>query len=352
MKKASFFFILVLIFVNVVSCKKAFMNEDGLYVTFNTNQGSFTAKIFYDKVPVTAGNFVGLAEGNIEFTDHRTDNKVKRPFYNGLIFHRIIDGFMIQGGDPQGNGRGGPGYSFIDEFLPELTHHSEGILSMANSGSDTNGSQFFITLAPTPHLDGRHTVFGEIVDGMDIVKKIGSVSVDQNNKPYSDVFIKNLTVHRVGEDAKNFNAAAAFESRLEATRKRDAEREFKMNEFLAKLGCVPEKKVRTQTGLEYYILKEGSGRTPNKGDRITAHYTGYFYDGAKFDSSYDRNQPFQLNIGVGQVIKGWDEALMGMKAGEKRVLVIPFHLGYGERRNSIIPPRATLIFETEVLKIE
>lgn len=164
------------------------------YAVFNTNKGTFKAKLFDDKVPNTVANFVGLAEGTKAWKDPKTDKMVKKPFYNGLIFHRIIDGFMIQGGCPEGTGYGGPGYKFADEFDKSLKHTKAGILSMANSGPNTNGSQFFVTLGPTPHLNGRHTVFGEVVSGMDVVKAIGKVRTGEADRPVTPVVIKELKI--------------------------------------------------------------------------------------------------------------------------------------------------------------
>lgn len=323
-----------------------------MFAVFNTNMGSFTCRLFYDKVPVTVGNFVALAEGNMEFTDPKTNDKVKKKYYDGLIFHRIIDGFMIQGGDILGTGYGGPGYSFIDEFDPSLKHDSEGILSMANAGPDTNGSQFFITLAPTPHLDGRHAVFGKVTEGMDVVREIGKVKVDGNDRPFKEVFIKNIEIVRNGEEAKAFDAIAAFNKQEEVLKKRAAENEIKKAALLKNLGCDGIEMKKSSSGMEYYILKEGTGKQPTKGKNVTAHYNGFFLDGSKFDSSYDRGEPFSVNIGVGRVIPGWDEALLEMKEGEKRVLVLPYYLAYGERGYGPIPPKATLVFEVELLKAE
>ncbi|MBX9688093.1 MAG: peptidylprolyl isomerase [Candidatus Obscuribacterales bacterium] len=172
--------------------------EPGTYVTFVTSEGEFTGRLFEKEVPNTVANFVGLAEGSKEWTEPRSGQKVKKPFYNGLIFHRVIDGFMIQGGCPLGTGTGGPGYRFADEFVPTLKHDRAGIFSMANAGPNTNGSQFFITLGPTPHLNNRHSVFGEIVSGMDVVKKIGSCRTSAGDRPVTDVVIKELKVERVG----------------------------------------------------------------------------------------------------------------------------------------------------------
>jgi|AGTN01.1.fsa_nt_gi Peptidyl-prolyl cis-trans isomerase (rotamase) - cyclophilin family len=169
----------------------------GTYADFVTNQGNFKVKLFDKDAPKTVANFVGLAQGTKEFTDPKTGKTVKRPFYNGLIFHRVIDGFMIQGGDPLGNGTGDPGYKFGDEFSPKLRHSKPGILSMANSGPNTNGSQFFITLAPTEYLNDKHSVFGEVVSGMDVVRKIGKVQKDSNDRPLNPVVIKTLTIEKV-----------------------------------------------------------------------------------------------------------------------------------------------------------
>lgn len=168
-----------------------------MYALFDTNLGSFKVQLFHTQAPKTVENFVGLAEGTKEWTDPKTKAKKKSNFYDGLIFHRVIKGFMIQGGDPQGNGTGGPGYQFADEFHPDLTHSKAGILSMANAGPNTNGSQFFITLGPTPHLDKRHSVFGQVIDGMDIVEKIGETPTSRvNDKPAEDVVIKSLKIIR------------------------------------------------------------------------------------------------------------------------------------------------------------
>lgn len=345
---------IMLLLLLMISCKKETLNkENGLFAKFSTNEGSFVCELYYDKAPVTVGNFVALAEGKMEFTDPKTNEKVKKKYYNGLIFHRVIKNFVIQGGDILGTGYGGPGYSFIDEFDPALRHDAAGYLSMANSGPDTNGSQFFITLAPTPHLDNRHSIFGKVIEGMDIVQKIGSVSVDQNDRPFKEVFIKNIEIIRKGENAKNFDSLVAFQRQEEILKKREETNKIKMKEFLNKLGWDEQKKITTPTGLEYYTVKKGSGEKPVKNSKITAHYAGYFITGEKFDSSFDRNQPFEVNIGVGQVIAGWDEALLDMQKGEKRVIILPYYLAYGERGYpGMIPPKSTLIFEVELLDIK
>ena len=168
----------------------------GTYARFATSEGNFTVRLFDQEAPRTVENFVGLAEGSKQWSDPRTNQKVQKPYYDGTIFHRVIDGFMIQGGDPLGQGIGGPGYNFADEFHPKLRHNKAGILSMANRGPNTNGGQFFITLAPTPHLDDRHAVFGEVVDGMDVVSKIGRTQTGDRDRPVKDVVIQQVTIER------------------------------------------------------------------------------------------------------------------------------------------------------------
>jgi peptidyl-prolyl cis-trans isomerase A (cyclophilin A) len=167
-----------------------------LYATLKTSMGDIVIQLHEDKAPKTVDNFVGLASGTKEWVDTKTNEKVKRPLYNGTIFHRVIPGFMIQGGDPLGNGMGGPGYRFADEFHPDLRHTKGGVLSMANAGPNTNGSQFFITLAPTLHLDGRHSVFGEVVKGQEVVVAIGNTPRDPRDRPVKEVAIKEIVISR------------------------------------------------------------------------------------------------------------------------------------------------------------
>ena len=166
-----------------------------VYAEFITSEGNFTIELYEGEAPLTVANFIGLAEGTKEWTDPKTNQKVKRPYYNGVIFHRVIDGFMIQGGDPLGQGIGGPGYNFADEFHPRLRHDKPGVLSMANRGPNTNGGQFFITLGPTPHLDDRHTVFGAVSEGLDVVRKIGRVPTERD-RPLQDVVIERVVITR------------------------------------------------------------------------------------------------------------------------------------------------------------
>ena len=168
----------------------------GVYAQVVTTEGTFTIRLYDEEAPKTVENFIGLAEGTKEWSDPRTSEKVKRPYYDGTIFHRVIEGFMIQGGDPLGQGIGGPGYTFADEFHSNLRHNKAGILSMANRGPNTNGGQFFITLGPTPHLDDRHSVFGEVVEGMDVVRRIGSTPTGERDRPVNDIVITSIKIER------------------------------------------------------------------------------------------------------------------------------------------------------------
>ncbi len=359
--------------------------KDGMYAVIETTMGTIVCKLHYDKTPMTVGNFVGLATGEREWTDPKTGQKVKRPLYDGLKFHRVIPAFMIQTGDPLGNGTGGPGYKFADEIKPELKHDKPGILSMANSGPATNGSQFFITHRPTPHLDGKHTVFGEVVSGQDIVVKIADVPKGgpQNSTPVTDVLMKKVTIVRTGAGAQAFDwakavgggAAGAKASAAPASGATGASAQAggaaaggaaaksapaggaasgDKTGIAKTLGVDLSKVQKTASGLEYVVTKPGTGAKPTKGQKISAHYTGYLLDGKKFDSSRDRGTPFETPIGVGSVIKGWDEAFQDMKVGEKRVLFIPSNLGYGAAGygGGIIPPNAPLVFDVELLGVK
>lgn len=345
----TFLFIsLSLFFIN---CGYSFKDE-GIYASIDTSKGKMIFKLDYNRAPVTVANFIGLAEGTKEYTDIKTGQKTKRPFYDELIFHRIVKGFVVQGGCPLGDGRGGPGYAFIDEFNPELRHSSDGILSMANSGPNTNGSQFFITLRATPQLDDKHSVFGEIVYGREVLSEIGKVQTDFSDRPVENIVIKAIRIKRVGDNAAAFDADRAFASSEETFKKMDEEKEKEIIAFLKKKGISENNLVKTPSGLRYYVKRQGHGKKPAKGSMITVHYTGYLPDGTKFDSTADRKVPFETEIGVGRVIPGWDEAFLSMSTGEKRMLVIPYNLAYGESgRPPVIPPRSPLIFDVELLII-
>jgi len=323
--------------------------EEGMYAVFETSMGTIVCELYYEQTPVTVANFVGLATGQIEFKDAKTGEMVKRPYYDGLTFHRVIKDFMVQGGCPEGTGRGGPGYTFFDEIVPELTHDKPGILSMANAGPSTNGSQFFITHVPTPHLDGKHTIFGHVVAGQDVVDAMAEVEMSAST-PVEPIVIEKLSIVRTGEKAETFDAVAAWNDRNRIQQEKEA---AAMQALAEKIGFDLDSVQGEEGGLRYAVTQEGDGAKPSSGQTIVAHYTGYLTDGTKFDSSVDRGAPFETPIGVGRVIKGWDDAFLDMNVGEKRVLIIPPELGYGARgAGGVIPPDATLVFDVELLDIK
>jgi len=309
--------------------------KDGLYAKFHTSKGEILTKLEFEKTPGTVGNFVGLAEGNLE-------NKAVpqgKPYYDGLKFHRVLPNFMIQGGDPKGNGTGGPGYNFADEFHPDLKHDAPGKLSMANAGPGTNGSQFFITHTETPWLDGKHTVFGNVMEGQDVVDAIA-----QGDK------IEKLEIIRVGDAAKKFNAVEEFRAFNGAKGDREAAAKKQQQELLGELTEGFEK---TSSGLRYKIEQKGTGAKAEKGNTVSVHYKGMLSDGSVFDSSYKRNQPIDFALGKGQVIEGWDEGIQLLHVGDQARFVIPSNLAYGASgAGGVIPPNATLIFDLELVAVK
>ncbi len=309
--------------------------QDGLYAKFNTSKGSILVNLEFEKTPGTVGNFVALAEGNLE-------NSAKpqgTPYYDGLKFHRVIPDFMIQGGCPQGTGTGNPGFKFDDEIHPDLKHDGPGVLSMANAGPGTNGSQFFITHIATDWLDGKHTVFGKVVEGQDVVDTVAQGDV-----------IESLEIVKVGGAAESFNAIEAFRT-FEGSREKRvaAEREAKKAE-LDKISAGFEE---TASGLRYQVIQKGEGKKAEKGNTVSVHYKGQLADGTVFDSSYKRNAPLDFQVGVGQVIAGWDEGICLLNVGDKARLVIPSDLGYGSAgAGGVIPPDATLVFDVELMDVK
>ncbi|MCF6168200.1 peptidylprolyl isomerase [Lutibacter sp.] len=309
--------------------------DNGLYAKFNTSKGAIIVNLEFKKTPGTVGNFVALAEGNLE-------NNAKpqgTPYYNGLKFHRVIADFMIQGGCPLGTGTGSPGYSFDDEFHPDLKHDKPGILSMANSGPASNGSQFFITHVATPWLDQKHTVFGNVVEGQDVVDSIAQ-----------DDVLESVEIIRVGEQAEKFNAVEAFRVFEGSRAKREEEAKKAAKEAMDKIAAGY---TETPSGLRYKILQEGDGKKAEKGKTVSVHYKGQLADGQVFDSSYSRKQPIDFTLGVGQVIAGWDEGIQLLKVGDKARFVIPSNLAYGSQgAGGVIPPDATLIFDVELVNVK
>ena len=306
---------------------------EGIYAKFETSKGIVLLELTYDKTPGTVGNFVSLAEGTLK-NDHKDAGE---PYYNGMKFHRVIADFMVQGGCPKGSGVGGPGYQFDDEFHPDLKHNKPGTLSMANSGPATNGSQFFITHGKTDWLDGKHTVFGYVVEGQDIV----------NNIAQGDT-IDLVTIERHGAAAKEWDALKAFE---EFNSSGETQKQSTIDAADKAISTLVKGMKKTVSGLYYTITKEGEGEHPPKGANVSVHYKGTLVDGTVFDSSYQRDQPIEFSVGVGQVIPGWDEGILLLNKGAAARFVIPSHLGYGAQgAGGVIPADATLIFEVELIK--
>jgi FKBP-type peptidyl-prolyl cis-trans isomerase len=308
--------------------------EEGIYAKFNTNKGEILVKLTHEKTPGTVGNFVALAEGNKE----NSAKSKGEPFYNGMKFHRVIPDFMIQGGCPLGRGTGDAGYKFDDEFHPELKHDKPGVLSMANSGPGTNGSQFYITHVPTPWLDNKHTVFGHVATGQEVVDEIAQEDL-----------IESLEIVRVGDDAQNWDAVKAFENFNTSGEARLAADKAKQEAELDKVAAGFES---TASGLRYKMIQKGNGAKAEKGKQVSVHYEGSLLSGDVFDSSYKRNSPIDFQLGIGQVIPGWDEGISLLKVGDKARFVVPSDLAYGSAgAGGVIPPNATLIFDVELMKV-
>ncbi|MCF6212890.1 MAG: peptidylprolyl isomerase [Flavobacteriaceae bacterium] len=309
--------------------------QDGLYAKINTTKGSILINLEFKKTPGTVGNFVALAEGKLE-------NNVKpqgTPYYDGLKFHRVIADFMVQGGCPLGTGTGDPGYKFDDEFHPDLKHDKPGTLSMANSGPATNGSQFFITHNATDWLDGKHTVFGNVIEGQDVVDAIVQNDV-----------LETVEIIRQGPDAEHYNAIEAFRTFEGSRAKREEEAKAEAEKELA---AVTKGFKKTDSGLYYKINKTTEGKQAKKGNKVAVHYEGKLLNGQVFDSSFKRNQPIDFVIGVGQVIAGWDEGILLLKVGEEATFVIPSHLAYGSQgAGGVIPPDAALIFKVSLVSAQ
>ena len=310
--------------------------QEGIFAEINTTKGKIVLVLEYNKTPITVANFISLAEG----TNSQVTNSLKgKPYYDSLKFHRVIADFMIQGGCPKGDGTGDPGYKFDDEFVADLKHSEKGILSMANAGPATNGSQFFITHRATPHLDGKHTVFGHVVSGIEVVDKMAK-----------DDTITSVKIIRVGKDAKKFNAQKTFSDYFLNKAAADKLKAEKLKEAKEKAIAEFANAGTTASGLKYIVLQEGTGNKPVASSNVKVHYTGMFLDGKVFDSSVQRGET--IDFGLNQVIKGWTEGVQLMPEGSKYKFYIPANLAYGERgAGGVIPPNADLIFEIELIKI-
>ncbi|MFI2742360.1 peptidylprolyl isomerase [Zhouia sp. PK063] len=352
----------------LTGCKSAKYRAlgDGLFADIQTSKGDIIVKLAYDKAPVTVANFITLAEGTNPYV---TDSLKGKKFYDGTIFHRVIKGFMIQGGDPTGTGAGGPGYKFDNEINDSLSHNKAGIISMANAGPNTNGSQFFITHKPQPTLDGGYSVFGETVDGLDVVDTIATTKTDPRDKPLQDVTINTIKIVRNGKEAKAFDAVKVMTSYFD---KKNAEVEAlnkvkkdMANEFAAQRDSAQT----TPSGLKYIFLKKAeNGEKPKTGDYVMVNYAGYFSDGGMFDTNIEdiankfKTQtrqdpslytpvPMQYSPDAG-LIQGFKEGLQLMTVGDKVRLFIPSELAYGVAGRGPIPSNADLVFDLEITDIQ
>lgn len=372
-------YLLAVIALIMASCKSSKRADlgDGLFADIKTSKGDIIVRLEQEKTPVTVANFVSLSEGTNPFVSEAYKNK---KYYDGLTFHRVMKDFMIQGGDPLANGTGNAGYKFMDEFNDSLVHDKKGVLSMANSGPSTNGSQFFITHKPTPWLDNVHSVFGEVVEGMDVVDSIANVKVGAGNKPVEPVTMNTIEIIRNGKAARNFDAVQIMtdyfeneEERLAALEKEKEAQLAKVNkmkaEFAAELETQQEKATALPSGLKVLVLEDGSGETPKIGQKVNVMYAGYLMDGTLFDSNYEEVAraygTYDLNRAQGggympipmdystesRLIAGFREGLLTMDVGDRIRLFIPSHLGYGPQGGGPIPPNADLVFDLEITGI-
>lgn len=323
--------------------------QDGLYAKFETNMGDILVKFDTENAPMTTANFVALAEGNHPEVSEQYQGE---PYFDSLSFHRVIPNFMIQGGDPMGTGQGGPGYQFPNETDNDLTH-KKGVISMANAGPNTNGSQFFITVAPTAQLDGNYSIFGEVVKGQNVADSISKVPTNQANKPNDPVIMEHVKIIRKGKAAKDFNAPEVFtNTKKEMADNLKKKQEERMKAQQAEIDSLTEGMTETTSGLFYEITEANDeGTAPEAGQTVAVHYTGKLTNGKVFDSSRQRGEPITFPLGTGRVIPGWDEGVALMKTGEKATFVIPPHLAYGERGAGPIPPNSWLIFDVELVEI-
>lgn len=357
---------LFVIMISLTACKSAKYNDldDGLYADLQTDRGDILLKLEYEITPITVANFVSLAEGTNPYVDEQFKDK---RFYDGLKFHRIVDDFIIQGGDYRGNGTGDPGYKFEDEFTMDengnlaLSHDGPGVLSMANSGPDSNGSQFFITHKETKFLDGVHTVFGHVVFGQEVVDSMKQ-----------DDVIQKVEIIRIGKQAKSFDASAefiAYFDQIEARQKLAQEARQKQKEALVQFVKDNEADAKVLTsGLRIISLEEGSGVKPVAGSKVNVYYAGFFTTGDLFDSNikelakaydkYDRRRdqmggykPMPTDYSPdAALIAGFKEGLQNMNYGDKVLILVPSHLGYGEQGSrGVIPPNADMWFQLEIV---
>lgn len=397
------FAFVALLAVSLISCDEKYPElGDGLFAEIVTNKGTMVAKLHYDQVPVTVANFVALAEGNHPMV---TDTLKGKPFYNGLIFHRVMDDFMIQGGDIMGSGSGSPGYKFGDELDINLKHDKPGVLAMANPGANANGSQFYITEKETPWLDGYdengnlkdcqnpriycHSVFGQVVLGMDVRDTISNVQVGPGNRPIKDIIIQELNIVRQGFDARKFDAVKTWETELplleERAKKKEEEARKKAEEaqkaalekieaaageLLPTLEDYKGKAKKLASGLLIHTITEGNGEKPKQGQNVKVWYEGYFTDGKLLDTNrkdvaekygqYNRQRELQKGYETttmlvspdANLVAGFKEGLANMKVGDKKYVYLPSHLAWGERGSPpVIQPNTDVVFIIEMVEI-
>lgn len=348
-----------LLFIFALISTQAFAQTkltDGLYANFITKKGTITTQLHYKDTPLTVANFVALAEGTHPLV--KTEYKGK-PYFNGLKFHRVIANFMIQGGDPKGDGSGEPGYLFPDEIVPTLKHDGPGVLSMANRGSNTNGSQFFITHVATPHLDGGYTVFGKVVTGQETVDAIVQNDV-----------IEKVEIIRVGKEAKKFDAPKTFTAVLDKIKKEEDVKKQKGEALKADTKKMFDnyaaKAIALPSGVKYYVAEKGTGIKPNEGEQVLFDYAGYLSDGTLFDTGIETlaeqhgilnpqrkaanaYQPLNYTFGdQNTFIKGMIEGLLQLNKGDKAYIFIPYELGYGDRAMGPIPAQSNLVFYVDI----
>lgn len=366
MKKLTFLFLsLSLAFA---SCQNKYPDlEKGVYAEFVTNKGTFVAKLYNEQTPLTVTNFVALAEGSNDMVDSIYKGK---PFYDGLIFHRIIKDFMIQGGDPKGDGTGNPGYRFPDEIVDSLKFTKKGLLAMANSGPGTNGSQFFVTLKETPWLDGRHTIFGEIVLGQEVIDSLGvATTTKPGDKPIDSVVIEKVSIMNTSNSKiGSFNEEM---EKLEVAKKEVEALKAKIGiEVATGLNKLRENAETLSSGVQIVFTNKGDGPKPAEGSKILMNYAGYLANGTLFDSNImEVEEKFGMlnadkvaNKGYApapsdygpdaRLIPGFREALLLMKVGDKATVYIPAQLAWGDAgAGNLIPPNSDVIFEIELVDV-
>ena len=380
MKKINGLLVILAIILTASSCEDKYPDmEDGIYAEIETTKGTMLAQLYYEQTPITVANFVALAEGNHEFV---LDSLKGKPYYDGLIFHRVIDSFMIQGGDYTGTGSGQLGYQFEQEIVDSLKHDSKGVLSMANAGPNTNGSQFFIMDEPNPNLDGSYNVFGKVLEGLAVIDSISTVkTTPQNNRPVDSIIMKKVNIIRKGKEAKKWDAVKVFKDEQEMMKERMAEAEKLAEERRAaapqirqekaeEFASLKSKATKLPSGVMIYSVEKGSGAKPADGSMVNLKYSGFLENGNLFDTSnietakiFDalnlnkeragayRPIPVQYSAQA-RAIPGFRDAILSMGYGDKIVAFIPSELAYGENANGPIPANSNLIFEMELMEKE